>query len=90
MSATQASMQSKVEISADELEAVCARLEEITERLGALYIGGAHNHRMANLRHLLLGEAFRVRVIVRGLRGAGAPPTAQEFEDSILAGLLRD
>lgn len=44
-----------------EMQGTAERIEQLAERLSALPVGGGINHRIANIRMMLMGEAFRLR-----------------------------
>lgn len=37
------------------------RIDQLADRLSSLQVGGTVNHKIANIRMMLLGEAFRMR-----------------------------
>jgi len=44
-----------------ELLDTAKRVDDLAERLANLPVGGGVNHKIANIRMMLLGEAFRLR-----------------------------
>jgi hypothetical protein len=55
------------DLAVSELNDAAARLEQLADRLSNLPVGGGINHRVVNIRMMLLGEAFRLRKIAHQL-----------------------
>ncbi|MBI3828112.1 MAG: hypothetical protein HY291_01255 [Planctomycetes bacterium] len=59
-----------------ELHETADRLEQLADRLSSLPVGGGINHRVANIRMMLLGEAFRLRKTAHQLKSPFEKMTA--------------
>lgn len=53
----------------ESLRVAADHIDTLTRDLGELNLGGAQNHKLANIRLTLMGEARRVRKVVDRLRG---------------------
>ncbi|MCW8131463.1 MAG: hypothetical protein KIS92_14030 [Planctomycetota bacterium] len=44
-----------------DLTEAAERIDQLADRLSSLQVGGSVNHKIANIRMMLLGESFRMR-----------------------------